>query len=476
MDKIIRNLQRCLFIGKYSEVFSFNCPNQLQLIFRDIQYHNLHVSAHFNLYNFCRYSNDQCYKFLSYFQCVSISVRKFLLRPSSLSNYFLTDIYPFLFDSTTPFYSINHVKTIKNSQSSEDTKQTNLLRPTLADATSVASLATEMPIGTRQSQNNENHNHNDNNNQDDIKVELRSRLTHIHLNDDHKLIDESFDDIKETKLDSELGEILVMKQKGYKLLHKMRNTLQGAMYKAQRIKDGLICAIKATSKVLHGSRTSEQDGMSIIVEENILLEAIILHHLTVANTSVSGDYIVQFIDFFEDESNYYLIMEYVNGVTLRDFTKKCHQMIQTKKLKLNHYKKICKYIFWQICCNINWLHNDINCAHLDLNMDNIMIENGTFIKNEEDDTISINPDINAKLIDFGLSEIFNVNINSDSPFLCSKHGMTNNQTYVSPKVFDGDVYDGRCADMWSLGIILFTLCVGTEPYTYPNDKTDAGYA
>mmetsp|Transcript_15969 Transcript_15969/g.14334 ORF Transcript_15969/g.14334 Transcript_15969/m.14334 type:complete len:206 (-) Transcript_15969:805-1422(-) len=110
-------------------------------------------------------------------------------------------------------------------------------------------------------------------------------------------------------------------------------------------------------------------------------------------------------------------------------------------------------------------------------MDNIMIENGTFIKNE-DDSISINPDLNVKLIDFGLSEMFNIKSNNDNnnnPFSCSKHGMTQNQTYCAPKVFDGDVYDGRCADMWSLGIILFTMCVGNEPYQYPNDKTDAGY-
>lgn len=382
--------------------------------------------------------------------------------------------------------------------------QNNLLRPALIDTTtstvspitpddapiaeikeSETSFAHGMPIHTRKSKDNINNDQHDNNHNDGDEVELRSRLTNIHLcHHDYKSYssdhNQTFDDIKEVKQDHIENDPManIFRQKGYKYLNKMRDTLQGSLYKAQRVKDGLMCAIKVTSKELHNSRTSEQDGMSIIVEENIILESIILHHLTVANTPISSDYIVGFIDFFEDDSNYYLVMEYVEGMTLRDFTNKCHKMMQMKQLNLREYKKICKFIFWQISANISWLHNDMNLAHLDLNMDNIMIENGTFIKNE-DDSISINPDLNVKLIDFGLSEIFNtktdINDDNNNPFSCSKHGMTNNQTYVAPKVFDGDVYDAKCADMWSLGIILFTMCVGREPYQYPNDKTDAGY-
>lgn len=346
--------------------------------------------------------------------------------------------------------------------------QNNLLRPAFIDTTTY-DLSPITPDDAILINDNYNNINNDNNN-DEIKPCDHDWKSYS--SDNQQLMNESLDETKElkqeyTEIDSKM--INIFNKKGFKLINKIRSTLQGSLYKAKRNKDGLMCAVKATSKDLHNSRTSEQDGVSIIVEENIILESIILHHLTVANTPISKDYIAKFIDFFEDETNYYLVMEYVNGVTLRDFTNKCHKMIQLKQLKLSQYKKICKYILWQIASVLYWLHNDIGCCHLDLNMDNIMIENGTFIK-DDNDSIIINQDINIVLIDFGLSEVFN-----DNQFLCGKHGMTNNQTYVAPKVFNDDIYDGRAADIWSLGIILFTMSVGIEPYKFPNDKTDAGY-
>ena len=401
----------------------------------------------------------------------------------------------------------------------------------------ISRASNKMVVTTIVNNENNNDNNNDNNNnnnnekifnvdQDDVELHTGSTLCDqdwksysSHNNDNnslnkqshHKLSDDTkLDDIENNNDDYNILIAALFNDKGYKLVKKMRNTLQGEMFGATRVKDNLSVAIKRTPKSSHEQRTSQQDGMSIIVEENIILESIILHHLTVANSSISNDYIVKFIDFFETEKDYYLVMEYVNGITLRNYIKKCHQLIQSEKLNLKEYKKICKYMFWQIAANIHWLHHDMSCCHLDLNLDNIMVENGNFIEND-DGLVTINPHINCKLVDFGLSEIFkthpysnknnnnnnnnnnnyhnnrdndenkndankeNINNNKDNPFLCSKHGMTHNQAHTSPKVFDGEVYDARCADMWSLGIILFTLCVGVEPYKFPNNKLDRGY-
>ena len=69
-----------------------------------------------------------------------------------------------------------------------------------------------------------------------------------------------------------------------------------------------------------------------------------LQYLTVKNKS-TGCYIPKYIDFFEDDRNFYLVMEY-GGINLADFNKRAHQYIKDGKLSLKEWKKIVKYFAW----------------------------------------------------------------------------------------------------------------------------------
>lgn len=123
-------------------------------------------------------------------------------------------------------------------------------------------------------------------------------------------------------------------------------------------------AIKQISKKLHRSGESiQEDGFSTIVEKNIIKEAMILKYLTKDNRP-NGGYIAKYIDFFESDDDYYLVMEYVGDKNLAQFVKEAHQYIKEKKLKLSAYKQVIKYLFWQISVMVHWMHQDMKTCHL----------------------------------------------------------------------------------------------------------------
>ena len=166
-------------------------------------------------------------------------------------------------------------------------------------------------------------------------------------------------------------EDIMFAQNGYKRLHKLCDTLQGKLYKAEvtKITDGNngsqgigshVCIKKCDKQICDDQIAKKDDGMTFCVEENILKEAIILRHLTVDNRA-TGNYIVKFIDFFESESHYYLVTEYVEGMNLKEFVQSAHGYIREGKLELKEYQKTVKYIMWQLIATLRFLHDVFHC-------------------------------------------------------------------------------------------------------------------
>merc|ERR1712154_507048 len=80
---------------------------------------------------------------------------------------------------------------------------------------------------------------------------------------------------------------------------------------------------------------------------------------------------------------------------------------------------------------------------------------------------SINPNVQIKICDFGLAEMFEADpVTKQRCFECTKFcGKTN---YKAPEVYaKKGVFDARKADVWSLGVVLFCMLVGSPPYNKP---------
>lgn len=103
---------------------------------------------------------------------------------------------------------------------------------------------------------------------------------------------------------------------------------------------------------------------------------------------------------------------------------------------------LCRHMFYQIVLAVDHLHQR-NYVHRDLKLENLFV----------------NSNYDIKLGDFGLTkEAFNNNQNLLSTVCGTLY-------YTAPEIVKGVKYDGKKADVWSLGIILYCLAVGSLPWT-----------
>ena len=140
-------------------------------------------------------------------------------------------------------------------------------------------------------------------------------------------------------------------------------------------------------------------------------------------------------------------MEFVNGISLLSYLKSQ----PGKKLKESE----CIHIYSQILKGMSYLH-DLNIVHRDLKLDNLII-----------DTISKS----VKIIDYGFGCI--TTWSKELNFFCGtpsymppekiqKKDYIGNIIYLSCKfIFK---IKGFYADIWSLGILLFSLLCGSFPF------------
>ncbi|XP_047310069.1 CBL-interacting serine/threonine-protein kinase 23-like [Impatiens glandulifera] len=213
-----------------------------------------------------------------------------------------------------------------------------------------------------------------------------------------------------------------------------RTTRVGKYELGQTLGQGTFAKVKFAKNL----ETGENFAIKILDKENVFKNKMIDQIKREISTMklIRHPNVVRMYEVMASKTKIYIVLELVTGGELFD-------RIATKK-RLNE-PEARKY-FQQLINTVDYCHSR-GVFHRDLKPENLLLDG--------------NGDL--KVSDFGLSAL--PQQFREDGLLHTNCGTPN---YVSPEVIHDKGYDGAKADIWSCGVILFTLMAGRIPFEDPN--------
>ena len=217
-------------------------------------------------------------------------------------------------------------------------------------------------------------------------------------------------------------------------------------------------AIDGKKNILTAIKSIPKEKMTKESEKNFRRELQNLHNLKHPN-------IIQILDYMNNKTTHYIILEYCNGGNLEDYVTKYKEK-NGKPLNEFFIQKILRQITpaLEYMHSKNIIHRDIKLANILLNFNNYpnIPKNGRAPQNLKFSEKSLNKDFSAKITGLNFSKDL-IQDNMGSTILGSP-------MYMSPDIVEkldnkNTKKYNTSADLWSLGVITYELLTGEMPFS-----------
>jgi serine/threonine-protein kinase len=211
----------------------------------------------------------------------------------------------------------------------------------------------------------------------------------------------------------------VTNDQNFKVLQTVATGGTAVLYKAVQVSLDRVVAIKR----LHAHLTQDDN-----FTRRFVLEA-------KAAASLDHENIVRVIDFGVEEGSYQMVMEFVEGESLKDVLERWRPVKVELALALAH----------QICRGLEHAHAK-GIVHRDIKPGNVMLTHAGV----------------AKITDFGLAKL-----TQGGTVQTAADSILGTPLYMSPEQAFGESVDQR-SDLFSLGTVLYELLTGRQPFASEN--------
>ena len=206
----------------------------------------------------------------------------------------------------------------------------------------------------------------------------------------------------------------------YEIISKLKDGCYSKIYLAKSKYTGDNVCIKIIEKI-----TFQENVEDLLLATRQIETLKILKHRN----------ILSLLEIYESPKFIFLITEYLSGKDLIE-----HLIIKKRFSEAEAQK-----IFFQLLDALYYMHK-MNICHRDIRSDHIIFDNNN----------------TPKIIGFSYSTFYNKNQKLKDSFgsIC----------YACPEIIQENSYDPELADIWSLGVVLYTMVCGYLPFSEENDE------
>lgn len=220
------------------------------------------------------------------------------------------------------------------------------------------------------------------------------------------------------------------------------STIQESLFGSVHLAIDTVCnrrvAIKISKRALTATGTA-RSGNPVL--ENVKNEAHMMRELQGAT-----HHVVPLLDEIEDHLNHYLICPYYDQGDLYTFLTTLPHTRMTEPEA--------RHTFRQLVEGVSYMHQR-GVAHRDLSLENVMLN-----KNK-------NGSLDAYVIDLGVAAVNPLGAGA-ATFPCPGARLASEKPgkamYISPELWSGAEWEAYSNDVFSLGVILYCMLVGRQPF------------